>query len=95
MTVFKNTAAIEQYIKTTYDLELQSLLTDRVQAFSEFADISEIAHFHVVETADELASLNLPDLYEIREDHKEWTELVYVLSDDGFGLEVFVRKGLI
>jgi hypothetical protein len=95
MTVLKNTAAIEQYIKTTGDLELQSLLTDRVQALSEFEDISEIAHFYVVETAEELKTLDLPPIYEIREDHTDWTELVYVLSDDGFGLQVYVRKGLI
>jgi DNA integrity scanning protein DisA with diadenylate cyclase activity len=98
MTILKNTAAIEQYIKTTGDLELQSLLTDRVQALSEFeelTDISEIAHFYVVETAEELKTLDLPPIYEIREDHTDWTELVYVLSDDGFGLQVYVRKGLI
>lgn len=96
MTVLKNTAAIEQYLNTTTDPELRKLLTDRVQALREYdCELSEIAHFYVVETADELASLNLPDLYEIREDHDHWTELVYVLSDDGFGLQVFVRKGLI
>lgn len=95
MEILKDGAAVEQYLNTTPDPELRGLLADRVQLLSDYEDISEIAHFYVVETADELASLNLPDLYEIREEHTHWTELVYVLSDDGFGLQVYVRKGLI
>ena len=94
MEILKDGAAVEQYLNTTPDPELRKLMTDRVQALGDY-ELSEIAHFYVVETADELASLNLPDLYEIREDHDHWTELVYVLSDDGFGLEVFIGKGLI
>ena len=93
----KDGAAVEQYLNTTLDPELRGLLADRVQALSDCDDygLGELAHFYVVETADELASLNLPDLYEIKEDYEQWTELVYVLSDDGFGLQVYVRKGLI
>lgn len=93
----KDSAAVKQYLQTTPDTELQSLLAERVQALSEYDDyeLGELAHFYVIETVDELKSLNLPPVYEIREDHKDWTELVYVISDDGFGLEVFVRKGLI
>lgn len=93
MHVLKSTAAIEQFLRTTPDPELRGLLADRVQALSEYDD--GIAHFYVIETAEELKYLNLPPVYEIREDHQDWTELVYVISDDGFGLEVFVRKGLI
>lgn len=93
MEILKGSAAVKQYLQTTPDPELKSLLAERVQALSEYDD--GIAHFYVIETAEELKSLNLPPIYEIREDHKDWTELVYVISDDGFGLEVFVRKGLI
>ena len=93
MEILKDSAAVKQYLQTTPDPELQSLLAERVQALSEYDD--GIAHFYVIETVDELKSLNLPPVYEIREDHQDWTELVYVISDDGFGLEVFVRKGLI
>ena len=93
----KDGAAVEQYLNTTLDPELRGLLADRVQALSEYDDydLGDLAHFYVVETADELRSLNLPEIVEVRADHKDWTELVYVLSDDGFGLEVFVRKGLV
>jgi len=94
MDILKDGAAVEQYLNTTTDPELRGLLADRVQALSDY-ELSEIVHFYVVETADELVSLNLPDLYEIREDYEQWTELVYVLCDDGFGLQVYVRKGLI
>jgi hypothetical protein len=97
MEVLKDSAAVEKYLQTTPDPELRKLMTDRVQVLGKYEDyeLSEIAHFYVVETAEELKALNLPPVYEIREDHTDWTELVYVLSDDGFGLEVFVRKGLI
>ena len=96
MHVLKSTAAIEQFLRTTPDPELRGLLADRVQALSEYDDdLGELAHFIVVETAEELRSLNLPEIIEIREDHKHWTELVYVLSDDGFGLQIFVRRGLV
>jgi hypothetical protein len=94
MEILKDSAAVEQYLQTTPDPELRSLLVERVQALSEY-DLGEIAHFYVIETAEELKTLNLPSVYEIREDHQDWTELVYVISDDGFGLEVFIRKGLI
>lgn len=93
MEILKDSAALKQYLKTTPDPELRRLLAERVQALSEYDD--GIAHFYVIETAEELKTLNLPPIYEIREDHTDWTELVYVISDDGFGLEVFVRKGLI
>lgn len=96
MHVLKSTAAIEQFLHTTADPELRTLMLNRVQALSEYDDdLGELAHFIVVETAEELQSLNLPEIIEIREDHKHWTELVYVLSDDGFGLQVFVRRGLV
>ena len=97
MHALKTAAAMEQYLNTTPDPELRSLMLDRVQALSEYDDydLGDLAHFYVVETADELRSLNLPEIVEVRADHKDWTELVYVLSDDGFGLEVFVRKGLV
>ena len=93
MEILKDRAAVSQYLNTTPDPELQSLLAERVQALSEYDD--GIAHFYVIETAEELKALNLPSVYEIREDHTDWTELVYVISDDGFGLEVFIRKGFI
>jgi hypothetical protein len=96
MHVLKTAAAMEQFLHTTPDPELRGLLADRVQALSDDDfDLSELVHFYVVETAEELRSLNLPEIVEVRADYTHWTELVYVLSDDGFGLEVFVRKGLI
>lgn len=99
MHALKKAAAMEQFLHTTTDPELRGLLADRVQALSEYddgiADLGELVHFYVIETAEELKTLTLPPIYEIREDHTDWTELVYVISDDGFGLEVFVRKGLI
>ncbi len=97
MHAMKDGAAVEQYMNDTPDPELRGLIAERVQEFSEYDDyeLGELAHFYVVESIEELFSLKLPERYELRADHERWTELVYVLSDDGFGLQVYVRKGLI
>ena len=97
MHTMKDGASVREYLNATSDPELKRLLAERVQALSEYHDydLGELAHFYVVETPEELQSLNLPEIVEVRADHTDWTELVYVLSDDGFGLQVFVRRGLI
>jgi hypothetical protein len=46
----------------------------------------------VVESEADLQML--PEHLECREEHQGWTELVFVLLDDGSGLEVFVPDHL-
>ncbi len=97
MHILKDQVSVKKYLNELPDTELKGLIASKLNELSGYDDyeLCQLVHFYVVETADELASLNLPDQYEIREDHTHWTELVYVLSDDGFGLQVYVRKGLI
>lgn len=59
---------------------------------SDDYEIHEIVQFWVVECESDL--LMLPEHPECKEDHQGWTELVYVLLDDGFGIEVFVPEHL-
>ncbi len=58
MEILKGSAAVSQYLNTTPDPELQSLLAERVQALSEYDDyeLGELAHFYVIETAEDLKS---------------------------------------
>ena len=97
MHAMKDGASVREYLNAVSDPELKRLLAERVHALSEYDDydLGELVHIYVVETPEELQSLNLPEIVEVRADHLEWTELVYVVSDDGFGLQVFVRKGII
>lgn len=83
------------------DPEVRALIEQRLQALSEFDDcaLEELVTFIVVEPGDTLyavdASLGFPILdsrFELIEEHAGYYEIVYVLSDDGFGIEVFVSK---
>ncbi len=79
------------------DPELRQLV-DRV--FATVSDCPEILGFiMVVEPGDTIASLDaqlgfsiLAGRHEFILEHTDWFELVYVLGQDGAGLEVFVPK---
>ena len=92
MKIFKTPDELQAFINNCPDPELRELLSQRLSELSQWHD-TPIAHFYILESAQDLSQL--PPTPELREDFQSWTELVYVLSDDGFGLEVFVPKGLI
>ena len=79
------------------DPELRQLIRD---TFARVADCPEILGFVlVVEPGDTIASLNailrfsiLAGRHEVIQEHANWFELVYVLGQDGSGVEVFVPK---
>lgn len=90
MKIFKTRDQLTQAVSAHYELQFLIL-----QRFSDLSDesLEEVAHFYVVECAADLDTL--PQLPEFKTEHLHWIEYVYVISDDGFGLEVFVPKGLI
>jgi hypothetical protein len=93
MQIYANSHAIEQACKTLPDQSLKILFQQRYdQLRSDDYEVHEIVHFWVVESVDDLALL--PKHIECKEQHDGWTELVFVLLDDGFGLEVFVPEHL-
>lgn len=94
MRIFKTRESLQSFIKTCTDLELRSLLQQRLVDFAGY-ELHELAYFYIVENAEDLAAITLPQLPEIKAEFTNWTELVFVISDDGFGLEVFIPKGLI
>lgn len=97
MQILKDSASVRELLATSQDQELRELIATRVQELSEYDDydLGELVHFYVVESSDELCSLSLPECIDVRVDHSDWIELIYVISDDGFGLQVYVRRGLI
>jgi hypothetical protein len=93
MQIYASSHAIELACKTLPDHNLRKLFTERLQQLkSDDYEIHEIVQFWVVECESDL--LMLPEHLECKEEHQAWTELVYVLLDDGFGLEVFVPAHL-
>jgi len=88
-------------IASTEDPALRALLETRVQALDEFDDceLHELVMFVIVEPFDSLHAVDqqlgfsvLTRPFDLMEEHLGYFEIVFVLSDDGYGLEVFVPK---
>ena len=93
MQIYASSLAIEQACETLPDQTLRKLFQERyLQLKSDDYEIHELVHFWVVELVEDLAAL--PQIPECKEEYPGWIELVYVLLDDGFGLEVFVPEHL-
>ena len=93
MQIYASSHAIEQACQTLSDLTLRKLFQERYdQLKSDEYEIQELVHFWVVESVEDLSKL--PPIPECKEEHPGWTEIVYVLLDDGVGLEVFVPEHL-
>lgn len=79
--------------------ELRQLITD---TFARVADCPEIlGYVLVIEVGDTIADLDtqlgfsiLDNRHEFIVEHANWYELVYVLGQDGAGLELFVQKAI-
>jgi hypothetical protein len=83
------------------DPDLRALIEARVESLAEYDDydLDELVNFVVVEPGDSLPAIDeqlgrpvLGNSHELIEEHAGYYELVYVLSDDGFGIEVFIPK---
>ena len=93
MQIYASSHAIEQACQTLPDATLRNLFQERYEQFkSDDYEIHELVHFWVVESVEDLSKL--PPIPEFKEEHPGWTEIVYVILDDGFGLEVFVPEHL-
>ena len=113
MLSFKDIASVAGASKPPRDIALQDLLNYRVeQLVEDGGDISELAHFLIVQAGDDDQSVSAELGFSILENlvdgarygdpdfepswewimrHEGWFELVYVLSDDGFGWVVLVQ----
>ncbi len=82
-----------------HDIELSHLIA---QVFANVSDCPEILGFIlVVEPGDTIANIDailrfsiLAGRHEFIQEYAHWFELVYVLGQDGYGLEVFVPKSI-
>ena len=87
---------VDQYRQYT-DYRLEDLLhCILVEEGDGVADIDVAMGFHILGNRHTGATWGDPGFtpdFEICEEHTGWYELVYVLSDDGYGFQVFVPKG--
>ena len=97
MLVLRDRAPIAQL----QDSELRSLIEQRVVSLAEFDDydLDQLVTFLVVEPCDSLEAIDdqlgfqiLAGTPELLEEHSRWYEIVFVLGDDGYGIEVFIPK---
>jgi hypothetical protein len=88
-------------LATVTNAQLRALISQRTQEVIEAAaDTWEgFVHFIILEPQDTTAEaeevLGFPLLrrpHELIEEHEDWFEVVFILSDDGAGVEVFVPK---
>lgn len=81
------------------DPELHRLVSD---VFLRVSDCPEVLGFVlIVEPGDTIASIDailrfsiLADRHEFILEHVDWFELVYVLGQDGYGVEVYLPKDI-
>ena len=113
MITIYDSADMARVLSGPIDPDLKMLLVKRLDMLSEFSqfDLSELAHFVIVEPGDTLATIEkelgfspfvnfvdgarYPDpaftpSWEWLIDHGPWLELVFALSDSGFGINLLV-----
>ena len=113
MITIRDSQTMEFALSCPLDPQLRRLLLKRLDMLAEFSDfdLSELAHFVIVEPGDTLATIEAelgfspfvnfvdgaryphPDFtpsWEWLIDHGNWFELVFALSDGGFGINLLV-----
>ena len=94
-----SSAAMTRVLASPIDDHLRRLLALRQQQLSGYGDLGELAHFVVAEGPnDNIAAIEAAAGYPIMTapsfewvaDHGGWFEAVTILSDDGFGIALFV-----
>ena len=90
MRLLRETASIEDALRLITDLELRELIAGHIDRLGEYDDyqLSELIHIIVVEPADCYSQLGpfIGSTPDVIQEHSDWYELVYVISDDGFVL---------
>ena len=101
MKTYAGMKAIRDACFPLYGTDLGALMGKRVEELSAYAEFEDPSFLRVLvlEVSDEMKDVNSAlgfDLFERNcdavEDGSEWFELTLVLSDEGAGVIVYVRK---
>ena len=117
MIIIRDTASMQFALSCSLDNGLKQLLLDRLDVLRDFSDfdLSELAHFIIVEPGDHLATIEeelgfsplvnfvdgarfgdpafTPSFEWIMSDG-HWIQMVFALSDSGFGINLIVQNCL-
>jgi hypothetical protein len=96
MILIRTAEAMTLAIETSPDPELRSLLTQHAERLEGYS-FEEVAEFMIVQPGDTLderlvAEGRFAFPVEIIAEHTNWFEVVWIMSDDGYGLVLLIEK---
>ena len=101
MHIYANTESIQRACAAAHGSELGDLIGLRIEELAAYgaSDLSALVKMIVLEPCDVPAQVDLALGFSLldrpsdaAESHREWYELTLVLSDDGFGVVIYVPK---
>lgn len=100
MHPLRNDADIHHTAQHHPDLQLRKHLSRRIEELSDYTeDLAELIHIYILEPSDTLTSVDVQLGFslgerpiDVIESHLDWYEITIVLSDDGFGVVLYVSK---
>lgn len=101
MYVYYGSLSIHNACAQALGTELGELIGLRIEELAEYEvnDLSSFIKILVLETSDALTTVDaelgfslLGRHCDVAESHRDWFELTLVLSDDGFGVVIYVPK---
>ena len=99
MHCLRDANAIQIFLRQANSQELISLIEIRVEELSDFDDVplSELVNIHILDDTSTLDELEHILQFQINKfpieaciHHSYWTEVVVIVSDDGFGHVIFI-----
>lgn len=93
-------ASIHQTAQHHPDSALRKLISRRIEELNDYTeDLADLIHILILEPSDTLTSVDVQLGFslgerpiDVIESHPGWYELTIVLSDDGFGVVLYVPK---
>lgn len=101
MQIYGDSVSIHNARASALGSELGDLIGQRIEELAEYegGDLSLLIKILVLELGDALTAINaelgfslLERNCDVAQGHRDWFELTFVLSDDGFGVVVYVPK---
>ncbi|MPT04907.1 MAG: hypothetical protein E2582_11880 [Delftia sp.] len=101
MYVYSDSLSIQDACAQALGTELGELIGLRIEELAEYEvnDLSSLIKILVLEPSDALTAVDaelgfslLGRHCDVAESHQDWFELTLVLSDDGFGVVIYVPK---
>lgn len=101
MYVYSDSLSIQDACAQALGTELGELIGLRIEELAEYEvnDLSSLIKILVLEPSDALTNVDaelgfsiLDRPCDVAESHQDWFELTLVISDDGFGVIVYVPK---